>query len=75
MKNYPEKIEWLKFSAIEWANDNSGIFYNRFDKPKSIKETKQSDKAGTENDKLEFNKLYYHKLGTSQDQDVLLYEE
>jgi prolyl oligopeptidase len=40
MKTYPEKIEWLKFSNIEWLNDNSGFLYNRFDKPKSIKENK-----------------------------------
>jgi len=40
MKHYPEKIEWLKFSQIEWANENSGFFYNRFDKPKSRTESK-----------------------------------
>lgn len=40
MKKYPEEIEWLKFSAVEWASDSSGFFYNRFDKPKSMKEGK-----------------------------------
>ena len=56
----------MKFSSIEWKDDNSGFFYNRFDKPKSFTDKKKIS-AGTENDKLEYNKVYYHKIGTTQD--------
>ena len=46
--------------------DNSGLIYNRFDKPSIFKKNeKQSGKAGTETDQVKFNKLYYHKLNTS----------
>ena len=61
----PDKIEWVKFSGISWAKDGSGFFYSRYDAP-------------TEKDRLtrlnEFQKLYFHKLGTPQSDDRLVYE-
>jgi len=63
-KLLPEKIEWLKFSKIDWTIDGKGFFYNSFDKPKSSKDSKMNDKAGTEKDSLSFNKVYYHRVGT-----------
>jgi prolyl oligopeptidase len=58
-------LEWVKFSGIAWAKDGSGIYYSRYDEP-------------TEANKLtkvnEFQKLYFHKLGTPQSADELVYE-
>lgn len=59
-----DKIEWIKFSGIAWYND--GFFYSRY--PAPGKEGKLS--AINKN-----SKIYYHKLGTKQDADVLIYED
>lgn len=60
-----DKIEWVKFSRAAWTADGRGFFYSRYDAPK-------------EGDKLKganyFQKLYYHRLGTAQSDDVLVAE-
>jgi prolyl oligopeptidase len=57
-------VKWVKFSGASWTKDDAGFFYSRYDEP-------------TEQDKLTkanyFHKLYYHRLGTPQSQDVLVY--
>src|ERR1043166_9032818 len=45
--------------------DGSGFFYSRFDEPKAGEELKG---------KVEFQKLFFHKLGTPQSADTLIYE-
>ena len=60
----PDVIQWVKFSNISWKGD--GFYYSRYDAP-------ASDKAYTQ--KNEFHKVYYHKLGTNQKEDVLVYED
>ncbi|KAL8429265.1 hypothetical protein Efla_005542 [Eimeria flavescens] len=62
-----ERLQHVKFSSLEWAG-NKHIFYNRYD----LHEGKDSD--GTENTKNEFQKLYCHRLGTPQQEDVLVLE-
>lgn len=56
-----DKIEWVKFSSIAWFQD--GFFYSRFSEP--------TNKLSSIN---ENGKLYYHRLGTKQSEDVLVYE-
>ena len=60
-KDLADNIKWVKFSGASWTPDNKGFFYSRYDEPKS--------------DSLKginyFQKLYYHKLGTPQSEDVL----
>jgi len=52
----------IKFSGISWKNDE-GFFYSSYDKPK-----------GSElSDKTDQHKLYFHKLNTSQQDDVIFY--
>lgn len=52
----------IKFSGIAWKG-NEGFYYSRYDKPK-----------GSElSAKTQFHKLFYHKLGTLQDQDQLIF--
>ncbi len=63
-KDLEDKIEWVKFSSVSWTADNAGFFYSRYDKPSTEKEF-----TGVNY----FQKLYYHKLGTSQEFDQLIY--
>src|SRR3989339_1962505 len=57
-------IKWSKFSGASWYKD--GFFYGRFDEPKPGEELKQ---------KVEYQKLYFHKLGTPQSEDKLIMED
>jgi prolyl oligopeptidase len=59
-----EIIRWCKFAGIAWKHDNSGFFYNRYPEPGSVPPEDQSN----------YNKLYWHKLGTTQAEDKLVYE-
>ena len=64
-KDLPDKIKWVKFSSATWARDNSGFYYGRYPEPSSDEELTGQN----------FNqKLYYHKLGTEQEADELVYE-
>ncbi len=58
-----DKLNWVKFSGISWYKD--GFYYSRYDEPTKGKELSNVN---------EFHKVYYHKLGTEQKQDVLVYE-
>ncbi|MFK7848134.1 MAG: prolyl oligopeptidase family protein [Rhodothermales bacterium] len=53
----------VKFSGISWKG-NEGFYYSSYDKPEE-----GSDLSG----KTEFHKLYYHRLGTSQADDELIF--
>ncbi len=57
-------VEWVKFSGASWAKDASGFFYSRYDAPKTGEEKKGVN---------EFQKLYFHRLGTKQGDDALTY--
>ncbi len=56
-------IKWVKFSGASWGED--GFYYSRYDEPK----------GSALSAKNEYQKVYYHKLGTSQSEDVLVYED
>jgi prolyl oligopeptidase len=60
-----DEIRWAKFTAIAWRRDGSGFFYSRYDAPQGENELKAVNK---------FQKLYFHRIGTPQDEDVLVYE-
>lgn len=64
-KDLNDKIEWIKFSSATWTPDETGFYYARYDAPKS----------GTElSGQNYFQKLYFHKVGTPQSADILVYE-
>ena len=65
-------LKWIKFSSISCTHDNKGFFYSRFDAPKSL-DAGNMAKAGQETDKLENQKVYYHRVGTKQDDDTLVF--
>ncbi|SFM66166.1 prolyl oligopeptidase family serine peptidase [Rugamonas rubra] len=64
-KDTSDHIKWVKFSSTSWLRDGSGFFYSRYDEPKEA--TKLADVNY-------FQKLYFHKLGTPQSSDTLVYE-
>ncbi|NRR30503.1 S9 family peptidase [Oxalobacteraceae bacterium] len=64
-KDLEDHIKWVKFSNTAWLHDGSGFFYSRYDAPKE--ETKLADVNY-------FQKLYFHKLGTPQSADTLVYD-
>ena len=63
-KDLSDDLKWVKFSGVSWTRDGKGFFYSRYDEPKAdaLKATNY------------FQKMYYHKLGTPQPDDVLVYE-
>lgn len=64
-KPLEDHIKWVKFSGASWTKDNKGFLYSRFAEP--------NEKTKLE-DANYFMKLYYHKIGTPQSEDVLVYE-
>src|SRR5262245_9073808 len=63
-KTLGDEIRWVKFGGAAWTNDDKGFFYRRFPEPR----------PGQKYQGLPLNqKLYYHRLGTPQDEDVLVY--
>jgi len=64
-QDLPDDVQWVKFSNASWKKDGSGFFYSRYDAPASADQLKQTNY---------FHKLYFHKLGTAQKADQLVYE-
>ena len=64
-KDRPDHLKWIKFSGADWLKDGSGFFYGRYPEPAPGASLKAANY---------FQKLYFHKLGTDQAEDVLVYE-
>lgn len=59
-----DEVKWIKYSGVSWTTDGRGFFYSRFDEPK----------PGEAFQKVTLNqKVFYHRLGTPQSNDVLVY--
>eukprot|EP00088_Acartia_fossae_P067038 TRINITY_DN8336_c0_g1_i1.p1 TRINITY_DN8336_c0_g1~~TRINITY_DN8336_c0_g1_i1.p1 ORF type:complete len:709 (+),score=185.74 TRINITY_DN8336_c0_g1_i1:52-2178(+) len=67
-EDYPESLDKIKFSSVAWTHDNKGFFYSCYPLHDESKATGK-DTASAQN-----QKLYYHVVGTTQDQDVLCVE-
>jgi prolyl oligopeptidase len=65
-KDLPDLLRWVKFSGASWTKDGKGLFYSRYDEPKQG--------SATLRDANYFQKLYYHRVGTEQSEDQLIYE-
>lgn len=60
-----DELKWVKFSTPSWTADGQGFFYGRYDEPV----------AGAQFQKANLNqKLFYHRIGASQADDVLVYK-
>ena len=58
-----DQIVWAKFTGAAWQGD--GFYYSAYDAPEQGHETSAKNSV---------QKVYYHKLGTPQSQDVLFYQ-
>ena len=64
-KDLEDRVRWVKFSGISWARNGKGFYYSRYDAPEQKTALRKANY---------FHKLYFHKVGTDQDKDVLVYE-
>lgn len=64
-KDLDDHVKFVKFSNTAWTKDGKGFFYSRYDEPKEA--TKLADVNY-------FQKLYYHRIGTPQSADILVYD-
>lgn len=60
-----DHLKWVKFSGASWSHDGRGFYYSRYDEPKADQELTGQNY---------FQKLYYHRVGTPQSQDKLVYQ-
>lgn len=59
----PDHIEWAKFTGAAWNGD--GFYYSAYDRPEAGKEFSNAN---------EYHRVYYHKLGTPQSADKVVFE-
>jgi prolyl oligopeptidase len=64
-KDFDDHLKWVKFSGAAWTHDHQGWFYSRYDEPDATTKLEAVNY---------YQKLYYHRLGTPQKEDVLVYE-
>ncbi len=59
-----DHLQWIKFSGASWTHDHQGFFYSRYDEPNTKSQYE---------DVNYYQKLFYHRLGTPQAEDILIY--
>lgn len=59
-----DHLEWIKFSGMAWSGE--GFYYTRYPRPGEGEELS----AANEN-----SKIYFHRLGTGQSEDELIFED
>ncbi len=64
-EDLPDRLQWVKFSGASWTKDGRGFFYSRYDEPKEGNLLQSTNY---------YQKLYYHRVGTPQSADELIYE-
>ena len=82
-KDLPDVIAWSKFSGAAWLQDGSGFFYSGYGIPPAVAAQPgpaASNPAQPGNDAASlkqaqfFHKVFFHKLGTPQTADPVVYE-
>jgi prolyl oligopeptidase len=63
-RDLEDHLEWVKFSGASWTADSQGFYYSRYDEPQGGAEYKGANY---------YQKLYYHRVGTPQAEDELIY--
>jgi prolyl oligopeptidase len=64
-KDLTDEVRWMRFSGISWTKDAKGFYYSRYPEPPKGKVLEAA---------LSGHTLYYHRVGTPQSQDLLVYE-
>ena len=62
-ENLEEIIQWCRFTNMAWVGDK-GFYYSRYPEPGTV----------APEDVVNFNQVYWHTLGTTQDEDRLVFE-
>ncbi len=63
-QDLPDELHWSKAGGGSWRKDGSGFYYTVYDAPKEGELLKAAN---------QYEKLYFHKLGTPQSADTLVY--
>ena len=63
-RDLPDVLKWCRFSRVAWTVDDKGFFYNRYPTPGTVPASEETLHC----------RIYYHRLGDSQDQDAVVYE-
>src|SRR5271165_3174012 len=63
-KDLPDVVRWSKFGGASWRKDGSGFYYTAYEPPTAGTGLKGAN---------EYEKLYFHRLGTPQSDDSLIY--
>jgi prolyl oligopeptidase len=63
-EDFDEVLHWCRFTSIAWRHDNAGFYYSRFPEPGSVPPEDQNN----------FHRVYWHRVGTPQEADLLIYE-
>lgn len=64
-KDLGDEVKWSKFSEAAWSPDSEGFYYGKFPVP---------EKGGEMVAANLHKKIFFHKLGSTQDEDELIYE-
>ena len=64
-KDLTDEVRWMRFSDISWTKDSKGFFYSRYPEPPKGKVLEAALSGQT---------IYYHRIGTPQSADKLIYE-
>lgn len=63
-ENLDEVIQWCRFTNMAWLGEQ-GFYYSRYPKPGTV----------APEDEVNYNQVYWHTLGTPQDEDTLVYDD
>src|SRR5215203_561474 len=64
-EDLPDSVAWVRFSELSWTRDSKGFFYSRYPEPPKNKVLEAA---------LSGQAIYYHRLGTPQSEDLLIYQ-
>ncbi|MCK9255391.1 MAG: prolyl oligopeptidase family serine peptidase [Bacteroidales bacterium] len=64
LKDLDDHLKWVKFSSIAWSDN--GFYYTKYPEPE-----KGQELSGVNTN----SKIYFHKVGTEQSMDILVYED
>lgn len=88
VEELPDRLQYVKFTGLAWNRAGDAIVYNQYPPPNARKENaKDSDgnaedgedkgsdpELGTETNSNRGQQLMYHRMGTSQEKDVILWK-
>jgi prolyl oligopeptidase len=64
-KDLDDELKWVRFSGLSWTKDGKGFYYSRYPEPPQGKALQAA---------LSGQALYYHRAGSPQSQDALIYQ-